>query len=591
MPGTRRYHFDDAEGAEHRRQIEELLERAHAADTLPEAIPLLTEAVAIATAHADLLARALCHAAAARVLHSHGRTGDALQEAEAEIALRRQLPNPILLARAIHFLGECHADTGDFEAALRHHLTALRMFTEADDQPELAKLYNDIGVVYHKLVEYPQALKYYWLSHGIAQQIGDAEATGRALGNIGIVQARLQQFDQALETYQQALQLRASVNDDRGVAVVLGSIGNVYAMQGEANTALEFYGRSLAKRDPEKDQRGVAILQRNIAAMLRHLGRHREAVEHCAIAIQLAESLNSRDLLSQFHEEFAMIYEAMGDFQQALNHHKHYAEHYSAMLNIGTQRSVAELQAKYDVERATAEREQFRRRMLEWEHTAFRAQVNPHFLFNALNSIQYFLVSHDSESANRYLSRFARLMRLALENSRSALISLKSELECVGLYMALEQLRFGERLGYSVEVSEEIDEEEVQVPPMIVQPYLENAIWHGLLPRESGGSILLRVAMGEEGDSVLFVIDDNGVGRAASGKGTRERNAPEAKAHRSSGMKMIEERLELIQQATNRPCRVSIADKYDQEGNPLGTRVEIQIPSTLTLDRITNYSP
>ncbi|MCE7935944.1 MAG: histidine kinase, partial [Chlorobi bacterium CHB2] len=124
--------------------------------------------------------------------------------------------------------------------------------------------------------------------------------------------------------------------------------------------------------------------------------------------------------------------------------------------------------------------------MLEWEHTAFRAQVNPHFLFNALNSIQYFLVSHDSESANRYLSRFARLMRLALENSRSALISLKSELECVGLYMALEQLRFGERLGYSVEVSEEIDEEEVQVPPMIVQPYLENAIWHGLLPRESG---------------------------------------------------------------------------------------------------------
>ncbi|MCC7439742.1 MAG: tetratricopeptide repeat protein, partial [Armatimonadetes bacterium] len=381
MPDTRQYRFgDEAEATEDRRQIEELLERANAADTLSGALPLLAEAAQIASNTADANARALCHHAAAYLYRVHGRLADAVRESEAEVLLRQQLHHPMLMARAIHSLGECHADLGNFEVALHHHLDALRIISHSNDQPRLAMIYNDIGVVYHKLTQYDQALKYYWQSHAIAQQIGDVESAGRALGNIGIIQARLEKFDEALQTHHQALELRSSVNDERGVAIVLGSIGNVHAMQGQALTALEYYGRSLAKRDSEKDQRGVAILQRNIAAMLRHLGRYEEAIAHCTAALQLATLLNSRDLLAQFHEEFSSIYEALGDHQQALHHHKQYAEHYSAMLNVGTQRSVAELQAKYDLERANAEREQFRRRMLEWEHTAFRAQVNPHFL-------------------------------------------------------------------------------------------------------------------------------------------------------------------------------------------------------------------
>lgn len=584
MPDTRRYRFgDDAEATELRRQIEALLERASNADTLPDALPLLAQAAQIASDTADPNARALCHHAAAHIYRNHGRLSDAVREAEAEVLLRQQpqFHRQMLLARAIHFLGECQADLGNFEVALHHHLDALRIISTSNDQPRLAMIYNDIGVVYHKLAQYDQALHFYWQSHAIAQQIGDVEAAGRALGNIGIIQARLERFDEALKTHHQALELRSSINDERGVAVVLGSIGNVHAMQGEALIALEYYGRSLAKRDSEKDQRGVAIMQRNIAAMLRHLGRYAEAIEHCTIALSLAESLHSRDLLAQFHEEFSSIYEALGDHQQSLHHHKQYAEHYSATLNVGTQRSVAELQAKYDLERANAEREQFRRRMLEWEHTAFRAQVNPHFLFNALNSIQYFLVGHDTESANRYLSRFARLMRMALENSRTALISLKSELECIELYMNLEQLRFGERLRYRVEVEDEIEEEELQVPPMILQPYVENAIWHGLLPRDSGGSVVVAVNQHGEG-SIILTISDDGIGRKEAKE--RKQSGGENERHRSSGMKMIEERLDLLQQTTGQQCSVQIIDCYNEATNvPTGTRVEIIIPTTLEL--------
>ncbi|MCC7437541.1 MAG: hypothetical protein IT211_03500 [Armatimonadetes bacterium] len=158
---------------------------------------------------------------------------------------------------------------------------------------------------------------------------------------------------------------------------------------------------------------------------------------------------------------------------------------------------------------------------------------------------------------------------------------MKSELECIELYMSLEQLRFGERLEYGIEVSEEIDEEEVQVPPMILQPYVENAIWHGLLPRESGGSVTIAVERRGD-DAIVLTVADNGIGRAQANQ--RKQSASENERHHSSGMRMIEERLELLQQTTGQHCSVQILDCYAPPDNtPTGTRVEIVIPTTLEL--------
>ncbi|MCE7935887.1 MAG: hypothetical protein DYG96_15030, partial [Chlorobi bacterium CHB2] len=128
---------------------------------------------------------------------------------------------------------------------------------------------------------------------------------------------------------------------------------------------------------------------------------------------------------------------------------------------------------------------------------------------------------------------------------------------------------------------EEIDEEEVQVPPMIVQPYLENAIWHGLLPRESGGNVAIKVER-RGGDAIALTITDNGIGREQA-KQQKQRGDGNNERHRSSGMKMIEERLELLQQTTGQQCSVRILDRYAPDASPAGTQVEIIIPTTLTL--------
>ncbi len=528
----------------------------------------------------DQLAVAETHRCAGLIHSRNGKLTTAVAEFQKAVELMEPLENQTPRTHAVRELGVALMNLGNYASALQQLLRALELRQQHGGE-ELLRIYNDLGVIHHKMHEYERALQFYRLAHAEAERGSDLQRVAGVLGNIAAIYSRLERYDEALSTHQQALTIRQELRDQLGIAQSFGNMGVLYALQGDGETALDFYMRSLELREKLGEKLGTATILRNIGSVHRGNGDYPLALEYCNRAIHIAQQAEAGDLLYQFHQEISLIYEAMEDFQQALEHHKKFVEYYSATLNSEKRRAVAELQAKYDVERATAEREQFRRRMLEWEHTAFRAQVNPHFLFNALNSIQYFLVSHDSESANRYLSRFARLMRLALENSRSALISLKSELECVGLYMALEQLRFGERLGYSVEVSEEIDEEEVQVPPMIVQPYLENAIWHGLLPRDSGGDVAIKVER-RGGDAIALTITDNGIGREQA-KQQKQRGDGNNERHRSSGMKMIEERLELLQQTTGQQCSVRIIDRYAPDASPAGTQVEIIIPTTLTL--------
>ncbi|MBL7987312.1 MAG: tetratricopeptide repeat protein, partial [Chlorobi bacterium] len=413
-----------------------------------------------ARSRGDQLSLAESHRCAGLIHSRNGKLTAAATEFQKAVELLEPLENQAPLTHALRELGVTLMNLGSYDSALKLLLRALELRQQHGGEDPL-RIYNDLGVIHHKMHEYERALQFYNLARAEAERGGESQRVAGVLANIAAIYSRLERYDEALATHQQALAIRQTLHDQLGVAQSLGNMGVLYALQGEGATALSYYMQSLELRQELGEKLGTATILRNIGSVHRGNGDYQLALEYCNRAIQIAQEAEAGDLLYQFHQEIALVYEAMEDYQNALEHHKKFVEYYSATLSSEKRKSVAELQAKYDLERANAEREQFRRRMLEWEHTAFRAQVNPHFLFNALNSIQYFLVGHDTESANRYLSRFARLMRMALENSRTALISLKSELECIELYMNLEQLRFGERLRYRVEVEDEIEEEEL----------------------------------------------------------------------------------------------------------------------------------
>lgn len=208
------------------------------------------------------------------------------------------------------------------------------------------------------------------------------------------------------------------------------------------------------------------------------------------------------------------------------------------------------------------------------ELKALRAQMNPHFVFNAINSVQYFITNNDPDSSQKHLSKFARLIRYVVDNSKLTSIPVNREIEALVLYLDLEALRFGEHFSYDIHIDKNVDPEYLQIPSMLIQPYVENAIWHGIMHKKGKGHIDIRIDMQE---NVLHcTIEDNGIGRQQS----REIKLQHPDHHHESvGMSNTKERLEIINHVNNSNLSVEITDLYDEKGNARGTRVEIYIPS------------
>lgn len=203
---------------------------------------------------------------------------------------------------------------------------------------------------------------------------------------------------------------------------------------------------------------------------------------------------------------------------------------------------------------------------------ALQAQVNPHFIFNCLNSIDSYILSNETQKASEYLVEFSRLIRRILELSSSLRISLKEEINVLKLFLSMEKMRFGDKVSYQVNVSEDLDIDAIKLPPLIIQPYVENSIWHGLGHREEGGSITIDIYTKEE-DIFIEVIDD-GIGR----KKSEEYQKSKIKSNKSFGTSVTMKRLKLLNQIPGTSATVYTDDVMDSHGQVAGTKVTIQLP-------------
>jgi len=208
----------------------------------------------------------------------------------------------------------------------------------------------------------------------------------------------------------------------------------------------------------------------------------------------------------------------------------------------------------------------------ELEMQALRAQMNPHFIFNSLNSINWYIQQNNKAKASEYLTKFSKLVRLILQNSNASLIPLESELESLALYLDLEGMRFDYHFLYKISVPPDMDISILKVPPLIIQPYVENAIWHGLLHQDKKGQLDIEVT--EKEDQLFFKITDNGIGRnQAAVLGSKS-----ATKHKSMGMQITGERIAQLQQLGTKESSVNIYDLLLIDGSAGGTEVIIKIP-------------
>lgn len=223
------------------------------------------------------------------------------------------------------------------------------------------------------------------------------------------------------------------------------------------------------------------------------------------------------------------------------------------------------------LKRRAIEKSEISRKIADLKLMALKAQMNPHFIFNCIASIQHFIWKNNPEEADRFLSKFSKLIRNVLMNSTHEYITLEVEMQTLGLYIELERLRFSSKFEYNFIIDEGIDSLSLLVPPLIIQPYVENAIWHGLMHlQDKQGELLIRI--GTANGFLKCVIDDNGIGRKKSMEIKGERK------HRSVGLSITKERLENLNALYQSKLSVQLIDKYDDFGNGTGTTVEIYIP-------------
>jgi tetratricopeptide (TPR) repeat protein len=337
----------------------------------------------------------------------------------------------------------------------------------------------------------------------------------------------------ALKEMEEAAQFAETLDDPKAKANAFLSLATLYEKNGRTSQALEVYKKySEAVTDADKQNENKLIKKEEI------LNKQQE-IEELTLSVSLGRQEETLQTATVFRQQL-IIYGLI-----------------AIILIIGV--------AAYFIYRS-AQASKVANQLLALK--SLRSQMNPHFIFNALNSVNHFIAQQDERTANKFLSEFSQLMRLVLENSEQDFITLNKEQEMLSLYLKLEHYRFRDKFDYEFETGNGINGELVELPPMLIQPYIENAVWHGLRYKETKGRLSVRFTKQEK--EIEVSITDDGIGRKKSG----ELKTPNQKKHNSSGLKNIRERLSIINNVYKSNYRVSIEDLTGDGG----TIVKIHIP-------------
>lgn len=383
---------------------------------------------------------------------------------------------------------------------------------------------------------------------------------------------------QALVWYRQSLGLAAGTNQKSSYCNIVGCIGTIHGETGQPDSAFYYYDKAIAAGKEARDYFNLSWIYFDQYKLFDTLGNYQQALSSHILHKQFSDSLEAQQFrrgLNRIRQSYALEQQLKDQELLQLKLRQQKIITWSivvGMLLISTVLTVVILQIKAGNSRRMME---MKGRIAEITQRNLRQQMNPHFIFNTLNSIQFYLYQQDKIAVNEYLNKFSLLIRKTLDNSRQPTIALKEEIEMVRLYLELESLRFKERLTWNIGVDDEIDLIEMKVPAMLIQPLVENAISHGLRHKPEAGRV--EVVLTLRDDHIECRVEDNGIGREAA----REINRTSNPDHKSAGTSITETRLNLINQLYGKELKVTYTDLTNDAGKPVGTQVIITIPFNL----------
>lgn len=514
-------------------------------------------------------------------------------------------------------IGVTYLYMANYPQALIFYFKALEMAQFAGDQQGQARYLMNIGLVYKKLGNYGNTFRYYQRALQLYQMLGDKTQTATILENMGAAYDEKGQHQKALTLYTQALSINRKIKFKRGEADDLTDIGIVYSNLKQYSPAFNYLKQALVLYKQSPDDNAMAVAYNELADILVNSpdsalvnfgvplkNRYNSAEKYALDVVKISRESGAAEREMNGWQTLSIIHEKQNRYPAALNDYKKYTTLKDSIFNDEKKIAIkrAEIQFEADKKEALAaadiQKEKiiknaiaagsaivfvaalalfisykrrrdalqsqndllYRAKVTETEMKILRLQLNPHFIFNSLNSISNYITKNDIQKADYFLAKFSALMRGMLENSEEREISLTEELRMTELYMQLEAARLNNKFTYEIKVDPGIDPDATMIPPLLLQPFVENSIWHGFAEKEGAGHIEIDVAL--ENMLLRFSVTDDGVGRkhkAQTGK-------------KSFGVKITADRLALLNGAHYTNAGVSLTDLEK------GTRVELSLP-------------
>jgi hypothetical protein len=378
-----------------------------------------------------------------------------------------------------------------------------------------------LGEFYLSQKEYKKALGLLLQGLNAHRKAGDITQVNRALLDMAKAYTALQQIPQAILYAREGLAIAVQSHSKHYIRDAYQIFFHIYQQRNETDSAFSYYQKYVTQNDIVASD----VLKGKFAAY-----NYLKTIE----LLNKEKQLQQQKLLQTDQQKMFLIISIGGILMIGVFLFRNII---LKRKNEAHRREIAEnelLLQKLENEKTKIE---FQHKATQLEMQALRAQMNPHFIFNSLNSINCFIFQNNKAQASEYLTKFSKLVRLILQNSQEALITLESELESLHLYLELEALRFDHHFEFNIKVNDDLETDLIKVPPLIIQPYTENAIWHGLMHKEEKGN--LEIELFQQGDFLCCKITDDGVGR----KKATEIKSKSAATHKSMGMQITASRI------------------------------------------------
>ncbi|MEJ7646424.1 MAG: tetratricopeptide repeat protein [Chryseolinea sp.] len=535
-----------------------------------------------------------------------------------------------LLAKGLYHIALVNLNLGNFDKCLSLLYRTLAIEEKTHTVNKIAHIYNVIGSTYKRAEKLTDALGAYQKASLLFKGNRMLIDYGMSVQNKANIHLALKNYDSAKTSYEAALKIFTKFKNPVFIATVLGNMGNMYEAKNEYQTALQFHHKALAMWRTSTRKRSLAISLTNIGKSYTMLSNYGAAEESLKEALQVAKEVNSNSLLLDVYTEINKLYFGKRDFEKAYHYYGLASQMKDSIFTETRAKQLNEIMIKYEAEKkdqqitvlakekevqlkevekqstlnkafaggliatllfgglivyifrqrsllaeknAQINEADFKSQVVQLEMKALRAQINPHFLFNCMNAINLMIRQNETENACRYLTKFSKLVRQILENAEAASVTLESEIALIESYIQLEELRLPGKIKYEISIDESIGIQNTYLPSMILQPVIENAIWHGIVHKGSNEPGVIKVDVRPQDDQLVCIIEDNGVGRD---------KAKELKDHsllnnKSLGMKITEERLRLLSRRKMEKF-IFITDLKDLFNNAMGTSVTLHIP-------------